>query len=476
MPQTKIISIIAIFSYFLILLFIVTRKHKSKTVFDFFFAGRTLPYWALSITFIASWWGAGSAISTADLAYSDGIGAYWYYGMPVLVSTFILIFFSKYIRKIGFMTQGSMFEARYSKLTAKIFSGFIFLFMTITAASQMVAVGELFSAYIGWSYQSSVIIGTLVVLIYSVFGGFRGVVLTDIIQFILLVISSIIIFVVAYTNSGGWDAIINVSKQKNLTDYTNIIAGGGKYFVYVITFGCAWVIQANVWQRISATKSVKEARKMTIMSFFIYIPLYLIVVLTGMSALALYDQVPQGGVVPAIINDYLHPIVAVIVFVGLSAAIMSTMDSLINTGAMAVAVDILKNKNEKKQLRDSRLSIIVIIIIGLIIAIKIRSILEISWIASDIITTGLFVPLLAGFFWKRGNANGAMASMVSGIIYCSWNLLVRLGVKLPIFWEQESAMQVLIGVSISIIMYTSVSLMTSPQYDKYDRFAKKLKA
>ncbi len=82
-----------------------------------FFAGRNLPFWALSITFIASWWGAGSMISTADLAFSEGLGAFWYYGVPVLLSSAIIAFIAPLIRKLGFYTQGEMLESRYSKLT-----------------------------------------------------------------------------------------------------------------------------------------------------------------------------------------------------------------------------------------------------------------------------------------------------------------------------------------------------------------------
>ena len=54
----------------------------------------------------------------------------------------------------------------------------------------------------------------------------------------------------------------------------SVTAGASKYMTYVITFGCAWMIQANVWQRISAAKTDRDARKMTVMSFFAYIPLY----------------------------------------------------------------------------------------------------------------------------------------------------------------------------------------------------------
>ena len=474
MDSFKIMAIVFLLLYFAVLLFIVIKEKRSNNVLDYFFAGRSLPFWALSITFIASWWGAASAISTADLAFSDGMGSFWYYGVPVLISTLMLIFFAKIIRRIGFLTQGEMMEARYSKPVARMLSLFIFLFMTITASSQMVGIGDLLSIYIGWSYETSVLVGTSIVLVYSVFGGFRGVVLTDIIQFVLLLISAIAIFVVAYTNSGGWEVITTKADELERVGFTDIFAGVEKYAVYVITFGCAWMIQANVWQRISAARNSEDARKMAVMSFFAYIPLYLIVVLTGMAAIVLYDTLPAGGVVPAIIIDYMHPLFGAIVFVGISAAIMSTMDSLINTGALTLTLDMdLFKDNEQKQLQFSRLATVIVVVIGLVIALRVRSILTISWIASDIITTGLFIPLVAGFFWRRGTSTGALVSMVAGAIYCGWNLIAKFDIGIRVFWEQESAAQVLIGIGISIVVYIVGSLLSKPEYEKADAFITK---
>jgi SSS family solute:Na+ symporter len=336
------VSIIALFLYFAVLLIFSYTKEKNHNIIDYFFAGRSLPFWALSITFIASWWGAGSALSTADLAFNDGLGAFWYYGVPVLVSTLILIICSKMIRRIGYLTQSQMMEARYSKNTAKMLAVTIMLFMTVSAASQMVGIGLFFKGYLDIDYTVGVLIGTSVVLIYSVLGGFRGVVATDIIQFILLTISAAVIFAVAMINSGGWENIMNIAAESGKEGFGNFFTHAEKYLPYVISFGCAWAIQANVWQRISATRNSKDAEKMSVMSFVVYIPLYLIVVLTGMAGIALYSDLPAGGIVSAIVSDYMPPILGAFVFIGISAAIMSTMDSLINTGSMTLVMDIYK--------------------------------------------------------------------------------------------------------------------------------------
>ena len=471
MSNLQIFSLAALLIYFAGLLFAVTKEKKNENVLDYFFAGRSLPFWALSITFIASWWGAGSAISTADLAYEDGLGAFWYYGVPVLISTFLMMVGAKAIRRVGYLTQGEMMKARYSDKTAKMLSVMILIFMIFTAASQMVGIGTFFGTYMGLNYEMAVLLGTGIVLLYSLFGGFRGVVLTDIIQFVLLLCSAVFVFVTAMKQSGGFGQIEEAALAMGKTGFMSFGAGAAKYMTYVITFGCAWMIQANVWQRISAARSDSDAKKMTIMSFVAYIPLYLIVVFTGMAGITIYDSLPKGGVVTAVVMDYMSPVVGALVFVGISAAIMSTMDSLINTGAMTLSLDLYPHQSdEKKMLAFSRKATLIVTAAALIISLVIRSILEISWIASDIITTGVFVPLVVGFFWRRGNDKGALASMIGGLIYCSYNLLISFDVPLPSFWKQQSPLQVILGVCLSVILYVGVSLATKPEYEKADHF------
>lgn len=471
MNALKLFSLIGLLLYFALLLFAVTKEKKNHSVLDYFFAGRSLPYWALSITFIASWWGAGSALSTADLAYEDGLGAFWYYGVPVLLSTFLMILCAGGIRRVGYLTQGRMMEARYSKATAKFLSLLVLIFMVFNAASQMVGVGDFFGSYLGLSYETAVLLGTLIVLIYSMFGGFRGVVLTDIIQFVLLLISALVVFVVGFRNAGGMDGIRNAVSAAGKPEFLNMGAGASKYSMYVITFGCAWMIQANVWQRISAARSDRDARKMTVMSFFAYIPLYLMVVLTGMAGFVLYPELPEGGVVTALVMDYLDPILGALVFIGISAAIMSTMDSLINTASMTLMLDLIPvHADERKQLARSRMTTLAVTAVALVISLGIRSILKISWMASDIITTGVFVPLVMGFFWRRGNTYGALSSLGVGFVYCLYNLAISLGLPLPSFWKPQSAQQVILGVALSFLVYVGVSLLTPPEYDKADAF------
>ena len=469
----KILAIGGLALYFVALICVVSLEKKSSDTLDFFFAGRKLPFWMLSIAFIASWWGAGSTLSTADLAFEDGLGAFWYYGVPVLLATALMMVGSGKIRRVGYLTQGQMLEARYSRSTAKLLSVMIFIFMVMNAATQMVGVGNFFGSYLGIPYAAAVLIGTGLVVMYSTIGGFRSVVLTDIIQFVCLLISTLIVCLASFHYAGGLEPIAQKAVELGKPDFMSFSAGIPKYMMYVVTFGCSWCIQANIWQLISATRNAKEARRMTTLSFFAYIPLYLLVVVAGMAGIVLYDKLPEGGIITAVVLNQMPPALGALVFIGITAAIMSTMDTLINSASLTLTMDLHKTSDSRTaDLNFSRVATLIAAGLAILIALKIRSILELTWIASDVITTGVFVPLLGAFLWKRGNTHGANASMVWGLIFCFYNLALTLGLPIPALWDPHSTVKIIVGVGISLAVYVLVSLATPAEEDKSAAFLK----
>ena len=462
----QIFSIIFLVIYTLTVIFIGIKNSHSKDSSDYFLASRQLPSWLLAITFIASWWGGGSAIDLVDHAYTDGISSFWIYGVPVLLSTFIMAFFAAKIRKTATISQPQLFANRYNQTGGLMLTFFILLFMILGTAVQVIVIGHFFQTFFNISYTTGAIIGTSIVLFYSLFGGFRGVVLTDLLQFIFFLLGAVALCVFTYYKSGGFEAVEAHALSIGKTDYTSFWSRVPDYVAYIFTFGTSWTIQANVWQRISAAKNEKSARNMMIISFFIFIPLYLMVTFTGMFSSVMFDAIPEGGIVPQIILQLDSPLWSALIFVGLCSAIMSTMDSMINTGALSLSVDIYqkyinKTASAKQNVLIARISTLIITVVALYIGINIESVLTVSWIGADFLATGAFVPLLGGFIWKRGNSRAAVASMGFGFLFCMYNLFVTMGYPLPIAWEAASVYQALIGMTASFIIYVTVSLLST---------------
>ncbi len=475
MGENKIFLIIALIIYTVVVSYIGFRYRKSKSSEDYFLASRSLPAWLLAVTFIASWWGGGSAVDLVDVAHKEGISSFWIYGVPVLIATFLMFLFAKGIRKVSSITQPELMTKRYDERSATMLTIFIIIFMTIGAAIQVIVIANFFQVFLGVSYELGAVIGTSLVLCYSLFGGFRGVVLTDLLQFIFFLFAGVFLFIFTYKGAGGFEGLYSFVEERGDSDYVSFFSGIKDNMAYIITFGTSWMIQANIWQRISAAKTPNAARKMMSISFFAFIPLYLMVTFTGMFSLLMFDKVPEGGIVSSILLQLENPLVGGLIFVGLCSAIMSTMDSMFNTGALSLTIDVYKkhinpNASAKRYVNIGRLSTLLIAIVSLFIAVKIKSVLTISWIGADFIATGAFVPLVLGFIWVKGTATASFYSMVYGLLFSTYNLIAALGVPLPTAWEIASAQQAIVGISGCLLIYVVVSLSTKGDRLKAERF------
>lgn len=477
MSRTTII-ILFLGLYILGIIGIGIWNRNSKSSADYFLASRQLPAWLLAITFIASWWGGGSAIDLVDHAYQDGLSTFWIYGVPVLIATALLFIFAKGIRKIGTLSQPQIMKQRYNSTVSLLLTIFIIIFMVLASAVQVIVVGKFFQEFFEISYVWGATLGTAIVLTYSLSGGFKGVVLTDFLQFLFFLFTAIFLFYVAYDKSGGFEAVKALASQQGKPNYTAFFHNISDNLAYVITFGTSWMIQANIWQRVSAAKNSIDARKMMVISFIAFIPLYLMVTYTGMFSSVFFDEVPQSGIIPAMINNLSSPVLSALLFVGLCSAIMSTMDSLINTGALSLTVDIYQpyiSSSDKtgKNILVARLSTFIMGALALGIAINIKSVLKISWIGSDVLTSGAFVPLVLGFLWSGGNTRAATFSMIFGLFFSMYNLMVALGIDLPVAWEIASATQAIIGISLSLAIFVGISLLTPTDQEKNRKFIRK---
>lgn len=246
----RVILAIMLLLYVVAISFIGYRSRNSVSGEDYFLASRRLPSWLLAITFIASWWGGGSAIDLVDYANREGLSSFWIYGVPVLLATGLMYIFAASIRRIGTISQPELLERRYDSKSATMLTLFIVIFMTIGSAVQVIVIGMFFQSFFCVSYEAGCVIGTAMVVIYSYFGGFRGVVLTDLLQFGFFLFSSLFIFYIAYRNSGGFEVLAQRVESSDRVGFLSFMHNIEDKIAYVITFGASWIVQANVWQRI----------------------------------------------------------------------------------------------------------------------------------------------------------------------------------------------------------------------------------
>jgi SSS family solute:Na+ symporter len=488
MDTHHLVALIVIIVYFVVIIGLSVYRRLAKTELDFFLADRKFPHWILAVSFAASWFGGASALVSADKAYAGGWSAYFVMGGPTIVSTLVLLTLAGRIRFLGPISQPEITENRYSKAARIIQSVIIWWYMSTWAASQMIAAAGFFSGFFNVGYVAALLILVAIVWFYCMFGGFKSVVTTDLGQFIWIVVALVIVGIAAWANFGGWGKVGQIVKAQDNTKFFNLF-GNFKYSLfYIISFTFAWVISAEIWQRFSAARNVGDARKVSRGALWINVPLYLVVVVIGMMAVGLFAGKDLEGehVMTRILLGYTPPVLAGIAFAGLLAAVMSTMDTAINTGSLVLTEDfyhrlINPKASERSILIFARIAATIMAGLGILVAVLIRDLLWVLWMASDILAAGVFWPLILGMYTKWGTNQGAIASMLAGSLYVLWQYLIDLGVKLPSIipaWPGRSwPFSIFWGIVIGFVVFTVVSLLTrtTKEREKAERFFASLK-
>jgi SSS family solute:Na+ symporter len=397
--------------------FVFSRRMRSLE--DFFLASRSLPAFLVFFSLAASWLGATSTLVSLDEAYARGVSSFWVMGVPSVLTVLIfVIFLVRPIRQLPIVTLPDLFEMRYGRAVRHMTSILIVWYMVLLAASQMVAIGNFLKSLLGTSYFAGLLLGTSVVLIYSVAGGFVSVVVTDGFQFFLLVvgITGLLFFLLGDSSLNQ----VSVSAvQLGKVGYFDFLDDVEKNIWIAVSFTLAWIISPIVWQRIHASRSERAARWGLASSGIAFGLFFGAIVLIGILCLPLINSLPQDGtLLSSLVATKTSVVLGGILFVGIVAAIMSTMDTAINTGAMSLTRDVFQQICPPDSLTDvvraSRLATVCVGVLAFLIATRVQGILKTLGLASEIMTEGLFVPGIAMIFLRRQFPRAGFLSLCLG--------------------------------------------------------------
>jgi SSS family solute:Na+ symporter len=444
-----------LFVYFaLILLASFLFSKRMKNLEDFFLASRNLPTLLVFFSITASWFGATSTIVSTDEAFELGVSAFWIVGMPTVLTVLILAFFlAKPIHRLPIISLPDLVELRYGQSVRHLASFLIIWYMVVLAASQMVALGNFLKIFLGTSYLLSLILGTAVVLLYSIFGGFFSVVVTDSLQFFLLLAGIFSLFFFLSGTSPVAEIPV-LASQLEKSHYFDFFFNFKRNFLILLSFTLAWTISPIAWQRIQAARTDKKARRGFFASSAVFFILYSLVVAIGMFSLPLFfSQQMKNPLLSELISSKTGIFLGGILFVALVAAIMSTMDSAINTGALTLTRDLYQRLLSPNQTRGiitvSRLSTFFMGVMAFLVATQFRNILITLGLASEIMAEGLFIPGLAMIFLKK---RLPLAGFFSLILGGGFSLVSFLGqVKLMPLSIPSWPFSVPYGLSLSLI-------------------------
>ena len=475
-----------------------TKKGQEKTAEDYFLAGKTLPWWAIGASLIAANISAEQFIGMSGSGFAVGLAIASYEWMAALTLIIVAKYFLPIFIRQGLYTIPEFIEKRFNTNLKTILAVFwIALFIFVNLTSVLFLGAKALDTIIGTGDGSTItyfIIGlALFAAAYSVWGGLSAVAWTDVIQVSLLVVGGLVTTFIALdhvTPEGGifngfahiYDTAgdkFHMILHKDNPEYSNLPG-------IAMLVGGLWVANLYYWgfnqyiiQRALAAKSLREAQRGMAFAAFLKLIIPLLVVIPGIIAYVMYTE-PAGTTIidgvkevftkadgstdydrayPWLISTFIPVGLKGLVVAALSAAIVSSLASMLNSTSTIFTMDIYKpyinKKAENKQLvAVGRITVMVALVIASLVAPSLGSLPQMFQYIQEytgLVSPGILAVFLMGLFWKKTSTKGAIVGVISSIP-------VALGFKLlPIDMPFLDQMMYTLLITIVIIMGVSLT-------------------
>lgn len=451
------IDVIIILAYLglMILCGVYSMKRASGSTSEYLVAGRNLPFAVFFPCLAAVILGGGSTFGSASKAYEFGLSGAWptlMFGLGVVA---IGLFLAKKLNRLKVYTLSEMLERRYAHGTRYVSAAISAFYTVMIAVVQIVALGTVLKALLGWDLNTAIIIGGLITMAYTLMGGMIAITITDVIQFILMTAGICILIPTGISQAGGWDALVTQVPPEFFT-MTNV--SGQRMLSYFLLLFLGIMIGQEIWQRVFTARTEDIAKKGAIAAGLYSIFWGLAMGICGILAYVLVPNLSSNAeALPQLVLEVLPVGLSGLVLAALMSALMSTVDSTILGAATLVTNDILRPTlkfDDEAEMRVSRYATAVISIIVIILGVWVGDV----WTALDTayayLSGCIFVPVMAAFFWKRANWQGALSSIIISAIV----------VTTTIFNTGPSALEpILYGMLSGVISLVLISLVTRTQ-------------
>ena len=492
------IFIFAFFAFSLLVGIWVSRKAGSSTT-DFFLSGRTMPWWLLGVSMVATTFSSDTPNLVANLVRVDGVSGNWAWWAFLLTGMLTVFVYAKLWRRSEVLTDIEFYELRYSGKAAAFLRGFRALYLglifnvVVMGAVSLAGIkfGEIILGWPGW--QTLLIAGSIT-LIYSALGGLKAVIITDFVQFILAMVGSIwaCVYILGLEEVGGLTNLLQhqqvQGKLNLLPDFSNPNAWIPILFVPLAVQWWASYYPGSepggggyVAQRMFSARSESHAVGATM--FFnaahyalrpwpwILIALASLVVFPELSDIGRAfpdlpaDKLGHDVAYPAMLT-FLPAGLLGLVAASLIAAFMSTMSTQLNLGASYLVNDFYQrflrpDASEKQLVWAGRLFTVLSTILGLGLGLMLTDASQ-AFNLLLLLGAGTGLIYILRWFWWRINAFTEIVAMIASLLIASYLTFIHdsLGV-LPL----EPWMKIVAGAVLTTIIWIVATYFTPPTDD-----------
>lgn len=422
---------------------------RVKNSADFAVAGRKLPLIMIVTTTFATWFGSETVLGIPAKFVNGGLGSV--VEDPFGAGTCLIlvgIFFAAKLYRMTLLTISDFFRERYGRSVEVVCSLIIMLSYLGWVSAQVTALGLVFNVLSAGAISVPVgmVIGVVSILAYTLFGGMWSVAITDFIQMIILVGGLAILAVFAGHMAGGADKVVQLAVSRDMfhflpePSFRDIVF----FIAAAITMMLGSIPQQDVFQRVMSADSTRSATRGPVIGgvfyiLFAFVPMFLVtsaLLIMPEQAEALLKEDPQK-VLPTLVLEKM-PFIMQVLFFG---ALLSAIKSCASATLLAPSVTFVENiwrqfrphLGDKQELKTMRITVLVFSALVLAYAIRMQgtSIYEMVSGAYQVTLVGAFVPLTFGLYWKRATTQGAVFSIVLGLLTWGLFLATPAGLEFP---------------------------------------------
>lgn len=461
------------------------ERAKRGTSTDYFLAGRDAGWFLVGGSLFASNIGSEHLVGLAGTGAASGVGVAQF---EILASMILLMLgwvFVPFYLSSGVFTMPEFLERRYSEgarwyLAVISIIGYVLTKISVTIA----AGGIVFEALMGINFWTGALVVVVITGVYTIFGGLRVVLYTDLLQMFVLVGGAVAVTLLGLNALGGWDAMTStvgpafLDLWKPMSDpdfpWTGILFGAPILGVWY------WCTDQFIVQRVLAAKDETNARRGTLFAGYLKLLPLFIFVIPGVIAYALsqqgqlqLDQPDQA--LPTLVGVLLPVGLRGLVVAGLLAALMSSLSSVFNSTSTLVTLDVYKKlrpqASERQLVLVGQSTTAILVGFGLlwIPLMKLISGQLYQYLQSvqAYISPPIAAVFLIGITWRRVNATGAMAALLTGFVLGMGRLVAelsksRLDGLLFDFADMNFLHFAVLLFSICTVLLVVVSLLTPP--------------
>lgn len=429
------LSVIDVAAFGLFIAFVVgvslyaSRKEESGE--DYFLAGRRLSWWLIGFSLIASNISTEHFVGQAGRGFEIGLAIASYEWMAAVTLVIVAFFFLPHFLRSGIYTMPEYLEYRFDVVTRTVMATFMMVAYVLVALATVLYSGALaLEAVFGVDTLVGIWAIGILAGLYTVYGGLKAVVWSDLIQGIALILGGVLVTVLGFRAVGGVDAFFELGADKLHT----VLPWNHPEMPWVAVFiGGLWIPNLFYWglnqfitQRTLGARSLKDGQRGVVLAAALKLIIPFIIVFPGIMAAELYGDTLTNPdqAYPVMIRDILPAGLTGIMFAALFGAVMSSLDSMLNSAATIFTIDLYQRHirkgeaNPARLVRVGRIATAVLVVVGCLwapVVAQAGSVYQYIQMFWGFISPGIVAAFFFGIFWKKTPAVAAWGGMLLGI-------------------------------------------------------------